>query len=191
MSNFNFMSIHEGWDNLTQLLHDFLHYPMYFSTWYQLDRSDTFGERYPFYSSKPSRMDYYLFLITSAIPHAYINHTLYDNIQSMMYSDDRNTLTITPVLNLDQVQNGVNNMKGLFNSVSNIGYTPSIAGTNYRMSNRYNDSTRSDLVNAINGLNGTSVNNTYNVNGITYDDGSNVAAAVGSLIRAAKIDRRT
>ena len=59
------------------------------------------------------------------------------------------------------------------------------------MSNRYNDSTRSDLVNAINGLNGTSVNNTYNVSGITYDDGSNVAAAVGSLIRAAKIDRRT
>lgn len=119
-----------------------------------------------------------------------VNGTI-NNIQSMMYSDDRNTLTITPVLNLDQVQNGVNNMKGLFNSVSNIGYTPSIAGTNYRMSNRYNDSTRSDLVNAINGLNGTSVNNTYNVNGITYDDGSNVAAAVGSLIRAAKIDRRT
>ena len=119
-----------------------------------------------------------------------VNGTI-NNIQSMMYSDDRNTLTITPVLDLDQVQNGVNNMKGLFNSVSNIGYTPSIAGTNYRMSNRYNDSTRSDLVNAINGLNGTSVNNTYNVNGITYDDGSNVAAAVGSLIRAAKIDRRT
>lgn len=119
-----------------------------------------------------------------------VNGTI-NNIQSMMYSDDRNTLTITPVLNLDRVQNGVNSMKGLFNSVSNIGYTPSIAGTNYRMSNRYNDSTRSDLVNAINGLNGTSVNNTYNVNGITYDDGSNVAAAVGSLIRAAKIDRRT
>ena len=95
MSNFNFMSIHEGWDNLTQLLHDFLYYPMYFSNWYQLDRSDTFGERYPFYSSKPSRMNYYFFQITSSIPHAYINHTLYDNIQSMMYDNNFDVISWT------------------------------------------------------------------------------------------------
>lgn len=119
-----------------------------------------------------------------------VNGTI-NRIQSMMYSDDRNTLTITPVLDLDQVQNGVTNMRGMFSSMSNIGINPYINGTNYRMSNRYNDSTRSDLINAINGINGSSVNNTYNVNGITYDDGSNVAAAVSSLIHAAKIDRRT
>ena len=32
--------------------------------------------------------------------------------------------------------------------------------------------------------------NTYHVNGITYDDNSNVASAVKSLVRAARIERR-
>jgi hypothetical protein len=31
----------------------------------------------------------------------------------------------------------------------------------------------------------------YNINGITYDDGSNVSAAVQTLVRAARIERRT
>jgi hypothetical protein len=51
------------------------------------------------------------------------------------------------------------------------------------------------LVYAINGLRGDIRRanlgvNTYNVNGVTYDDGSNVAGAVQTLIRAAKVERR-
>jgi hypothetical protein len=33
-------------------------------------------------------------------------------------------------------------------------------------------------------------NTTYQVNGITYDDGSNISTAVADLIRAARIERR-
>ena len=32
--------------------------------------------------------------------------------------------------------------------------------------------------------------NTYQINGITYDDGSNVVGAVETLVRAARIERR-
>ena len=50
-----------------------------------------------------------------------------------------------------------------------------------------------DVVSAIKDLskkiaNGTG--NVYNINGITYDDGSAVADAIGSLVRAARIERR-
>ena len=48
------------------------------------------------------------------------------------------------------------------------------------------------LIDAINGLSALIGNtgNVYNVNGVTYDDGSNVSSAVRSLIRAAKIEGR-
>ena len=50
-----------------------------------------------------------------------------------------------------------------------------------------------EVVSAINKLN-KSLNNlerpSYTVNGVTYDDGSNVSSAVESLVRAARIERR-
>lgn len=33
--------------------------------------------------------------------------------------------------------------------------------------------------------------NTYNINGITYDDGSNVANAVGELVKVARVEGRS
>ena len=50
-----------------------------------------------------------------------------------------------------------------------------------------------DIVKAINDLNKRMdgiQQNVYNVNGITYDDGSNVASAVGQLVNAMQIKRR-
>lgn len=50
-----------------------------------------------------------------------------------------------------------------------------------------------DVVSAINKL-GKSLSgsrgNTYNVNGITYDDGSEISNAVSELVRAARVERR-
>ena len=51
-----------------------------------------------------------------------------------------------------------------------------------------------DVVSAIKDLSSKLDNrsgDTYTVNGITYDDGSNIADAVKSLVRAAKVERRT
>jgi hypothetical protein len=50
-----------------------------------------------------------------------------------------------------------------------------------------------DVVYAINKLQKAlgNVGNTYNsIGGITYDDGSNVASAIETLVRAVKVERR-
>ena len=60
-------------------------------------------------------------------------------------------------------------------------------------SRRNNQNGNSDVIEAIDRL-AKNINqtpgNTYNVNGITYDDGSSIASAVEQLVRAATIGRR-
>ena len=49
-----------------------------------------------------------------------------------------------------------------------------------------------EVVSAINQLGSNLPNgDTYNINGITYDDGSNISDAVSTLIRAAIVERRS
>ena len=52
----------------------------------------------------------------------------------------------------------------------------------------------SDIISAIKSLSSSIANGqggvVYNVNGVTYDDGSNIADAISTLVRAAKIERR-
>ena len=43
-----------------------------------------------------------------------------------------------------------------------------------------------DLKKSINNLSG----DTYQINGVTYDDGSNISNAVKSIVRAARVERR-
>ena len=60
---------------------------------------------------------------------------------------------------------------------------------NQRSQNGVND----EVVSAINKLRkeiGNISGNTYNINGVTYDDGTNVSNAVEELIRAVKIEGR-
>ena len=60
---------------------------------------------------------------------------------------------------------------------------------------KYNQNgVNSDVISAIENLGrklGNTNGNTYNINGITYDDGSGVSDAIETLIRAAKIERRS
>ena len=99
--------------------------------------------------------------------------------------------TITPVMDLSNVSKGarlLNNMIGnkdvQINARSGV-----IAGSVGKIQNKYDNS---DIISALNGLK-EQLNNTgpsYTINGITYDDGSSVSAAVQSLVRAARIERR-
>ena len=94
---------------------------------------------------------------------------------------------ITPVVDLDGVKSGLNKINGMSTS-SNV--MARLGSINSLMKNQNGEL---DLLEAINGLNsklsGLKVT-VYNVNGITYDDGSAVSNAVENLIRAAKIERR-
>ena len=71
--------------------------------------------------------------------------------------------------------------------MSNIGAISSMMNRNQ---NRGND----DVVSAIDALSkrlGNTSGDTYNINGVTYDDGSNITDAVKTIVRAARIERRT
>jgi hypothetical protein len=102
-----------------------------------------------------------------------------------------NQPTIRPVLDLSEVESGVGTIGSMLNSpsvgvLSNIGAISSTIGTR-------NQNDNSDVVSAINKLRndlGNTSGDTYNVNGVTYDDGSEVSDAVKSLVRAARVERR-
>ena len=97
---------------------------------------------------------------------------------------------IRPVVDLSNVEAGASAISGLLNDTNAVGVKArTIGGIVNRRQNGANMDVVSaikDLKKAVNSVGGT----TYNVNGITYDDGSNVSSAVQSLIRAAKIERR-
>lgn len=115
-------------------------------------------------------------------------------ISELINSDVDVNPVISPVVDLSNVAEGANAINGMF------GLSPSIAGItadaqslNYRMNRIQNGASNDDVVSAINSLRKSmddASGDTYNVNGITYDDGSNVSNAVRSLIRAARVERR-
>ena len=65
----------------------------------------------------------------------------------------------------------------------------SIAGSVGKIQNRYDNS---DVISALKDIkdNLNTSGPSYTVNGVTYDDGSNIVNAVESLVRAARIERR-
>lgn len=114
--------------------------------------------------------------------------TVIDSFNSMALDSDYSP-TITPVVDLSNVNSAAGSINGLFGNRS-IGLSSNIGAVSASMREIQNTDKNAGLIAAINGLNGTTNNNVYNVNGITYDDGSNIADAVGQLINAAMIERR-
>ena len=101
--------------------------------------------------------------------------------------------TIRPVLDLDNIRAGVGAIDGLLNQDTTLGVNANLSAINSMMRQRNQNGPNSEVVSAINKLRkdlGSVGNTTYNVNGITYDDGSNITNAVETLVRAAKVERR-
>ena len=109
------------------------------------------------------------------------------NMINDLLSDEMDaTPTITPVLDLSEIQNGANGI-GRMLSDSSINVN-GISGSVARRT------TNGDILSALTALRGSvesgRTGNTYVVNGVTYDDGSNVSSAVASLVRAVRMERR-
>ena len=101
--------------------------------------------------------------------------------------------TITPVLDLSNVER---NSRRIGDLVSGNG-TLSLSTDNANLMTKsigqiQNRKDNSDIVSALKDLKDNLGNNgsSYTINGITYDDGSNITSAVETLVRAAKIERR-
>lgn len=99
--------------------------------------------------------------------------------------------TIRPVVDLTDVKSGIGAIGSMFGRPSLAVATNLGAISTGMARNRQNGN--DDVVSAINKLGKTlsgAKGNTYNVNGITYDDGSEISNAVSELVRAARVERR-
>lgn len=113
---------------------------------------------------------------------------------SVLSTDMSNAPTITPVLDLSNVQSGMGTLGSMLNSTSSIGLTANLNAIGSMRAARRQNGTNGDVVTAIKKLGkdiGNMDRNSYNINGITYDQGSDVADAVETLVRAIRIDRRS
>ena len=100
---------------------------------------------------------------------------------------------IRPVVDLSDVASSVGTMNSMLNTTPSIGVLSNVSAISSMMNNRQNGGNE-DVISAIHDLGkqiSRSSGDSYSINGITYDDGSNVSDAVRTLVRAARIERRT
>lgn len=101
--------------------------------------------------------------------------------------------TITPVLDLSNVQNGVGAIDNMFGGMAPLNILGEVGSINRAMNQRNQNGGFDDVVSAVNRLRDkldNVGNTTYQIEGVTYDDGSNIANAVKDIARAARIERR-
>ena len=108
------------------------------------------------------------------------------HIADIVNSDMDADPVICPVLDLTDVETGMRRLGNMVNIGSSVRLATNVGAISTRMSARSQNES---------GTAGTNTNNvtynTYNVDGITYDDGTNIALAVEELVHAVKVERRT
>ena len=103
------------------------------------------------------------------------------------------TPTIRPVVDLNGVRNGIRNMNNMFDINPSVGLSTNSANQINSMMNANLDNSNNDLISLVRDINNKMDNDSgdvYNINGITYDDGSAVQDAIKTILRAAKIQGR-
>ena len=102
--------------------------------------------------------------------------------------------SIRPVVDLSEAKTGIHALNAMLNTADqSIGVRADLSGISYNMNTRNQNGSNSDIVNAINKLRsdlGKMERNSYTINGITYDDGSNIAGAITQIVQAARIGGR-
>lgn len=114
------------------------------------------------------------------------------NINAILTDDVNTQPTIRPIVDLSNVESSsdaISNMLAIDPTVSAFSNVRSISAMMNRNQNGAND----DVVSAIKDLGktiGKASGDTYQINGITYDSGSEVSEAIQTLIRASIIEGR-
>lgn len=101
--------------------------------------------------------------------------------------------TIRPVLDLSEVRARSKALDGMLNVRASSGVIANVRAIDARMEQRRQNGNNGEVVSAIKGLRkdlSKVGNTTYSINGITYSNGDEVAGAVSTIVRAARIERR-
>lgn len=103
------------------------------------------------------------------------------------------TPTIRPVMDLSNVRNGVDYINSAFSLTSSTGLFNQANRINRALNSNRQNGTTDDVIRELSRLRSDIQQmpvNQYTVEGITYDDGSAIAGAVGQLIRTTRLERR-
>lgn len=114
-------------------------------------------------------------------------------IAEVIDSDIDSQPTIRPVLDLSDVRSNAGLIGGLLNTDTSVGVLANVGSISTMMNRRIQNGGNLDVIAAIDKLRkdiGNINNTTYSINGVTYDDGSNIADAVEAIVRAARVERR-
>lgn len=114
-------------------------------------------------------------------------------IQNVLSSDIDATPVIRPVLDLSEVKTGVDGLGSMFNNNGFVGVKANIGAIGSAVEQRRQNGNNVNVITAIDKLHKdlkTLSRPSYTIDGITYDDGSEVSEAIKTLVRAAKIERR-
>ena len=112
-------------------------------------------------------------------------------VADLINSDIDAQPVIRPVIDLDDVVTGANDISSLLSMTPSVGIMSNLRSIGSMMENQ--NGANDDIVSAIKDLKKTLSNvsgDTYSINGITYDDGSSISDAVQTLVRAAIMERR-
>ena len=102
--------------------------------------------------------------------------------------------TIRPVLDLSDITANASKITSLFDMNPSVGVLANVGAISNGMNSSQNGKTNEDVISAINGLKDNlpkKPGDTYTIGSITYDDGSEVSNAIKTLVRAARVERRT
>lgn len=117
----------------------------------------------------------------------------FDKVSRLISGEVDVNPTIKPVLDLTNVRSGANAINGMLGLQPSVGVLATVGAVNSMMNQRSQVASNDDVVYAINKLakKMDNVGNTTNIlNGITYDDGSNIYGAIQEIVRYLKIDGR-
>lgn len=121
--------------------------------------------------------------------------TLSDTISriSAAFNSDIDTQpTIRPVLDLSNVESGANAIGSMLGLTPSLDLLTNVGSISTMMNRRNQNGVNGDVVSAIHDLRDgiSGMGNSYNINGVTYNEGSDVAEAIQTIIRAATVERR-
>lgn len=101
--------------------------------------------------------------------------------------------TIRPVLDLSDVRSGAGLIGSMFGNGASVGVLANVGTINSMMNYRNQNGVNDDIISELGKLRRDigKMNSTTNIiNGVTYDDGSNINNAVETIVRAARVERR-
>ena len=114
-------------------------------------------------------------------------------VLSNLNNDIDSQPTIRPIIDLSDVKTGAAAIEDMFNETQMIGIRSNLNSISSSINSKLQNSSNDDIISAINRLSDSLDNargDTYTIEGVTYDDSSNISDTIKTLVRYSRIGGR-